>query len=169
MPVWLQLAAGAIAILAFLGIADYHQLAAALGWQKTHAAPPRPSPTPTVPPVPQSTGPVDPQDTATCTAARSAIHTLQTEVPMGSYTADWQFYLDQTMTFYSLGRSVTTVDLSYDLLDIQGATAALAAGYRHKALGESTAHDDMPYFTHMLAVFESKTESFCAENTGSTG
>lgn len=166
VPVWLQVAAGTVAILAFLGIANFHQLATALGWQKTHTTSPRPLPSPSVPPMAQDTGPIDPQDAGTCTSALSDIHELRSGVPTSSYAAESQFYLDKSSTFYSLGQATTTVALKDDLLDIQGLTLGLAADYRHWGPNSLA---DAPGELSKLKVYESKTEAFCFQDAGITG
>jgi hypothetical protein len=167
VPVWLQIVAGIVAILAFLGIANFHQLATALGWQKTHTASPHPSRSPSASPMAQDTGPIDPQDTGTCTSALSDIQTLQSDVPTYSYTAESQFYIDESMTFYSLERAATTPAFKDDLLDIQGLTLGLGVDYRHEALNDP-ADDHSASDLSELTVVETRTESFCSQDAGIT-
>jgi hypothetical protein len=166
VPIWLQVIAGVIAILAFLGIANFHQLGTAIGWQKTHTTSPRPSPSPPVSPIAQDTGPVDPQDAGTCTSALSDIQTLQSEVPTYSYAGEAQFYRDESATFSSLSKGATDLALKQDLLYIQLAMLALAEDYMYYAHNDPA---DAPQELSELNGYESETESFCSQNAGITG
>jgi hypothetical protein len=169
VPVWLQLTAGAIAILAFAGITDYHQLESALGLQgtpsvrHTQASTPRP----TAPLGPQSPGPLDPQDAATCTSAITDIKLLD-EPPMYSLSVESQFYLDQSGTFYGLGKPASTLALRQDLGYIQLVTLALGGDYRNEEDGD-LAGDHSASDLASLQGYESKTETYCSENAGVSG
>lgn len=166
VPIWLQVVAGVIAILAFLGIANFHQLGTALGWQKTNTTSPRPSPSPSVSPMAQDTGPVDPQDAGTCTSALSDIQALRSDVPTYSYAGEAQFYRDESATFSSLNKAATDLALKEDLLYIQLAILALAEDYMYYAHNDPA---DAPRELSELNGYESKTESFCSQDAGITG
>jgi hypothetical protein len=166
VPIWLQVTVGVLAILAFLGIANYHQLATALGLQKTPATSPRPSPYPSISPMAKDTGPADPQDAGTCTSALSDIQTLEFHVPPYSYIAESQFYRDESTTFGSLGEAATTLALKEDLGEIQAGTLALAYDYGYEASDDPA---DAPGTLSQLKGCESATESFCSQDAGITG
>lgn len=169
VPVWLQLAAGAIAVLAFVGITDYHQLESVLGLQNSHDIRHSQVPThPTAPSVAQSTGPLDPQDAATCTSAFTDIHLLETEAPTYSYSVEAQFYLDQSATFYGLGKAANTLALRQDLGFIQLLTLALGQDYRNEENGDP-ADDHSVSNLASLRGYESKTEMYCSESAGVSG
>lgn len=166
VPIWLQVIAGVIAILAFLGIANFHQLGTALGWQKTTTTSPRPSPSPSVSPMAQDTGPVDSQDAGTCTSALSDIQALRSDVPTYSYAGEAQFYRDESATFSSLNKAATDLALKEDLLYIQLAMLALAEDYMYYANNDPA---DAPRELSELNGYESETESFCSQDAGITG
>jgi hypothetical protein len=166
VPVWLQVVVGVLAILAFLGIANYHQLATALGWQKIHTTSRSPSPSPSLPPIVQD--PVVPQDAATCTSALSDIHTLQSEIPAHSDTAESQFYFDQSETFNGLAQASATSGLKIDLELVRLVALYLALDYRHAAQNDP-AGDHSAYDLSELRVAESGIESFCSHDLGITG
>lgn len=167
VPAWLEITGGILAILAFLGITDFHQVTTFLGW--THASPSAsasPSPSPSLPPIPADTGPRDPEDVGTCTSIMSDIHEMQSSVP-DSYAAKSQFYGDESSSFSGFVDAAVNVNLKLDVLALQVVTAKLDADYKAETLNEPADEDSTSDLAELTSD-ESKAEAFCEQNCGVT-
>jgi hypothetical protein len=136
LVVWLEVTGILLAFLAFLGVANFHQIATFMGGQPDTAPSTSTSPTPSAPQIPQDTGPDDPQDAGTCTSALSDIHAMESDVPTYSYSAMSQFYGDKSTTFSSLAQAATNLLLKGYLALIQNVTLRLEIDYMHEALND---------------------------------
>jgi hypothetical protein len=167
VPTWLEVTAGLIAVLAFLGITDYHHAATFLGLRKNHpTSAASASPTPVTPEIARPSGPDDPQDVATCESALSDIEAIRSNPP-SSDSAQAQFYQDESTSFSGLEAGATNVTLKGYLALVQGATLKLSGDYLHEALSDS-ASADAAADSAQLAADEVDVETFCSREAGVT-
>lgn len=147
---WLGILAGVLAILTFLGIANYHQLASALGWHgSSTSSPPR-----------------DSADSGVCALARADVAKTNIDAP-ADVAAKFGFYFDQSTAFETLSSKaengtlsryidavyLNLVDLDEDLANVEEGTG----GNVQQKIANTTAS---------LSRSEEAVESWCLAHTG---
>jgi hypothetical protein len=147
---WLGVIAGLLAILTFLGIANYHQLASALGWDSSSTSP-------------QAS---DSADSKVCALAQADITKTNSDAPAGP-EARFYFYYDQNTAFNTLPDKAKNRVLRNYMFAVWGDIGELAADWAQATVGENK-QQNIDSTTASLNRDEQTLESWCLAHTGAS-
>jgi hypothetical protein len=147
---WLGIIAGVLAILTFLGIANYQQLATALGWHDGSTSSPA----------------NDSADSGVCASAQTDVTTANTDAPAG-VVAKVGFYGDQGIAFGTLSGKAKNGALSHYISAVYLNLVDLAEDWTDVAEGTGgNAQQNIGNTTESLSRSEETLESWCLAHTG---
>lgn len=145
---WLGVIAGVLAILTFLGIANYQQLASALGRHSGSTSWPA----------------RDSADFGVCTSAQADLAKTNADAPAG-VEAKSGFYNDQATAFANLFENAKNDTLRNYMVKVQGDLTGLSIYWAGVAFGENE-QQKIENTTASLSQNEETLESWCLAHTG---
>jgi hypothetical protein len=146
---WLGVIAGVLAILTFLGIANYQQLASALGWHSGSTSSPA----------------RDSADSGVCTSAQADLAKINADAPAG-IQAKSGFYNDQATAFYTLFKSTKNSVLGDYMVKVQADLTGLSLYWGGVAAFGENEQQNIAKTTASLSQNEKTLESWCLAHTG---